>query len=394
MSVNWKSFEQIIIEKLDNNSFIKITLSTYKGAEELKNVYVKKVIIKGISKLSFTYRYQKRDVVKNYDFREAMGILQNLLDRNQFRIATLFSLENDIELSIKPNGIFQMKTRKASLTALPDTDHDITKQRKIQQKNQHYLHALKITDSNGEVLKNAQDKFKQINHYIEILSSLLDDLPVKDNLFVADMGSGKGYLTFALYDYLVNQLNRKAEITGVEFRKDLVDLCNQIAKNSDFEQLHFIEGSIENYQPAALDILIALHACDTATDDAIIKGILNNATLIVTAPCCHKQIRKSMEKGKPSEDLDFMLKYGLFMERQAEMLTDAIRLLVLEYYGYQTKVVDFVSDKHTPKNVMLIAQKKKGIQSKEAFLEKYNQLKAYYGFDFHHLVKSLEIEKD
>ncbi len=391
MNTHWNDFNTAIIDKWDKDTFVKMTLSAYKGTEPLKNVYVKKIVLKGIARLNFTYRYQTRDIVKNYDFQEAINILQGLVGKNQFQIITLFASDLDLEYSIKPNGNSQLKTRKASITSVPETSHNKEKKRQIKLEQQHYLQALKITDSNGEVLKNAQDKYKQIQHYIEILSSLIKNLPPNETTHVADMGSGKGYLTFALYDYLVNHLHHKASVTGVEFRKDMVTLCNAIAQQSKFDQLKFEEGVIADFNPEHLDVLIALHACDTATDDAIIKGIHNKASLIVVAPCCHKQIRKAMEKGNPSMDLNFILKYGLFMERQAEMLTDAIRLLVLEYFGYQTKVVDFVSDKHTPKNVMLIAQKKKDFQSKEAFIEKYQQLKNFYGFDFHYLVKTLEL---
>ena len=142
-----------------------------------------------------------------------------------------------------------------------------------------------ITDAQGNVYKNAQDKYKQINHYIEILSSLLKNLPERAVTNIVDMGAGKGYLTFALYDYRNNVLGKPAQVTGVEFRKDLVELCNDIAKKSGFDDLHFEEGTIENYAPQSeINVLIALHACDTATDEAIYQGITANADLIVVAP--------------------------------------------------------------------------------------------------------------
>jgi len=174
---------------------------------------------------------------------------------------------------------------------------------------------------------------------------------------VADMGSGKGYLTFALYDYLTNSLGMNTEITGVEYRHDLVNLCNDISEKSAFTQLKFTQSTIEDFDPKNTNILIALHACDTATDDAIAKGIEAEADLIVVAPCCHKQIRREMEKSKAQNDLQFLTQHGIFMERQAEMVTDGIRALVLEYFGYSTKVFEFISDTHTPKNAMIIGMK-------------------------------------
>jgi hypothetical protein len=135
-------------------------------------------------------------------------------------------------------------------------------------------------------------------------------------------------------------------------------------------------------------LLIALHACDTATDDAIYKGITSGAELIVVAPCCHKQIRREIEKGKASNELDFLTKYGIFLERQSEMVTDGIRALILEYYGYKTKVFEFISDAHTPKNVLVVGTKvKEGSADKAAILARIKETKQYFGIGYHHLEK-------
>jgi len=391
MQTAWQQFGTAFTEHLASGSFIKITLSAYKGGEDLKNIYIKKVLIKNAPKLSFTYRYKTRDIVKNYTQEEALAQLETYFGAQQFNIITLFSLDGDTELSINKQGIAKLNHRKASQKELLPETHDKAKQRKLSDTSKPYLHALQITDASGTVYKNAQDKYKQINHYIEILSSMLKDFDADRTINVADMGSGKGYLTFALYDYLSNELKRTTQVTGVEYRQDMVDLCNRIARDSGFEGLKFAKGVIEDYEPKELDVLIALHACDTATDDAIAKGLHNNAELIVVAPCCHKQIRKAMSQGKPAADMDFLLRYGLFFERQAEMITDSIRTLILEYFGYQTKVVDFISDLHTPKNVLIIAQKKKNHSavSKADFLKELGKIKSYWGIDQHYLEKIL-----
>ena len=168
----------------------------------------------------------------------------------------------------------------------------------------------------------------------------------------------------------------------------MVDLCNQIATESGFSGLSFVQGTIEDYEAAGIDLLIALHACDTATDDAIFKGIKAKAELIVVAPCCHKQIRREIEKGKAKNDLDFLTKYGIFLERQAEMVTDGIRALLLEYAGYKTKVFEFISDAHTPKNVLVVGVRAKDNTSdKGGILEKISNTKKYFGIAYHHLEK-------
>jgi hypothetical protein len=195
-----------------------------------------------------------------------------------------------------------------------------------------------------------------------------------------------------LYDYLTNVLKLETAVRGVEFRPDMVELCNNIAEKTGFKNLNFTEGTIENYDSTDTNILIALHACDTATDDAIYKGITAQADLIVVAPCCHKQIRREIEKNKAKNELDFLTKYGIFLERQAEMVTDGIRAMILEYFGYKTKVFQFISDAHTPKNVLVVGIKGKTNPKKQAeILEKLKATKAYFGIDYHHLEKLLSL---
>jgi len=377
---------------LNDNTFVKLSLGNYKGKEEnLKNIYTKRIAIKGEEKLSFTYRYKTRDIVKNYSPEEGLRKIHDFLNR-EFYVATLFTTAFDLSFENLHNKKLILRKSAPTILTVPSADHDRSKNRLIITNEKPYLTELKITDENGKVLVNSQDKYKQINHYIEILSSLLKEIPVKETIKVVDMGSGKGYLTFALYDYLTNVLKVKSEVTGVEFRPELVELCNKIAKNTGFNKLRFDQGTIENYDSSGTNILIALHACDTATDDAIYKGITSKADLIVVAPCCHKQIRRQMESGKASNDLDFLTKYGIFLERQAEMVTDGIRALILEYFGYKTKVFQFISDAHTPKNVMIVGVKnQKSPPKEEQILQKIKDTKAYFGITYHHLEKMMGI---
>jgi SAM-dependent methyltransferase len=388
-----QQFIVAITESISNNSFIKISLGNYQGSDvTLKNIYVKKVIIKREEKLSFTYRYKTRDIVKNYSPTEGVSLIQSYLEE-QFRIGILFTNEFELVIEhLKNQKVILRKTESLDKKVAVSLEHDRPKNRLIQPTEKLYLHELKITDVAGNVYKNAQDKFRQINHYIDILSSLIKELPTDKLNKIVDMGSGKGYLTFALYDYLTNILNTKTSVIGVEFRPDMVELCNAISTKVSFENLKFVQGTIEDYDSTYTNILIALHACDTATDDAIYKGITAKADLIVVAPCCHKQIRREMEKNKAKNDLDFLTKYGIFMERQAEMVTDGMRALILEYFGYKTKVFEFISDAHTPKNVLIVGIKSKINPKKQVeILAKIKATKAYFGIGFHHLEKLLSL---
>jgi SAM-dependent methyltransferase len=387
MTEHIKKLKAAIKSSLDDNSFVKISLGDYKGADpNLKNLYIKQLFIKNVPHLSFTYRNKTNDIVKNYAIVEAIDLIENFVSVNGFRIITLFTLTFDMTLVNIKGSKWTLTTKQPTNTQAMSVEHDKPKKRKIETTGKRYLAELKITDGDGHVFKNAQDKYRQINHYIEILSSLLAELPSDKTLNVVDMGSGKGYLTFALYDYLNNVVDKSAKVTGVEFRKDMVELCNKIATNSGFNDLNFVENTIENYQNPNIDVLIALHACDTATDDAIFKGITANADLIVVAPCCHKQIRREIEKYKPQNDLDFLTKYGIFLERQAEMVTDGIRALILNYYGYSTKIFEFISDAHTPKNVLIVGQKRiNQTIDRVTILQKIKDTKSYFGIGYHHL---------
>lgn len=368
---------------LDDGSFVAANLGAYRGSEpDLKGLLAKRVVVKRGEKLSLTFRHKTRDIIKNFDLDDGLRLLETAL-AGDFGSATLKSTQFDLLLD---NGAKQVLKRSApTVTEAPGAGHDHAKARLVPAAKP-YLEALGVTDAKGNVLKSAQDKFRQINRYVEILSSHLKAIPPERLRRVVDMGSGKGYLTFALYDYLASTLGVQAHVTGVEFRADMVALCNGIAQASGFAGLDFVQGRIEDFDSTGADVLIALHACDTATDDAIAKGIAAEAELIVAAPCCHKQIRREIEAGRAENELDALLRHGIFLERQAEMVTDALRALILDYFGYGTKVFEFISDQHTPKNVMIIGTRQaRPVRDKAAILEKIRATKAYFGIRSHHL---------
>ncbi|WP_316842816.1 SAM-dependent methyltransferase [Pedobacter gandavensis] len=394
-------FQEQLAESISLNTFLKVSLGNYQGNDkELKNVYVRRVKIKRADMLSFTYRNKTRDIVKNFPIPEGITMVSHFIS-NDFKACTLFTTEKEVILEHGKNHVIAVRERilTGDGKAVPTLAHNKEKKRLIQPAGKPYLQELKITDAEGNVFKNAQDKYKQINQYVEILSSLIKELPENSIRKVVDMGSGKGYLTFALYDYLHQVLKLNTKVTGVEYRDDLVSLCNGIAKSSGFNGLDFVPGTIQDYQVDAIDLLIALHACDTATDDAIFKGIKANASLIVVAPCCHKQVRREMDKAKVKNEVSVLTKYGIFMERQAEMVTDAIRALILEYFGYKTKVFEFISDAHTPKNVLVVGVKSaklsgKALEQKQTEIkQKLAETKAYFGIGYHHLERLLKLDQ-
>jgi len=347
---NFRNWIEKIEISLRDDRFVKLAIGHYTGKNaDLQKIQVRRVVIREQDMLSFTWQGKTRDTVKNTGIDEGLRWIAEAF-ADGFRSATLFATDADWTCERAASGRDWLRQAPATHSEKPSATHDRQKQRVLPAAAAgHWQKALGITGSDGVVLPSAQDKFRQINRYVELLSPLIRD----DMLNVADMGAGKGTLTFALYEYMTAVRGLKPIVTGVEQRPDLVALCSRTATASGFGGLHFTQGSIDSFDAEGVNILIALHACDTATDDAIAKGIKASANLIVVAPCCHKQIRREMDTA--ANRCDFLLRHGIFLERQAEMVTDAIRALVLESCGYRVKVFEFIASEHTPKNIMITA---------------------------------------
>jgi hypothetical protein len=384
-------FLEHLLKSVDNNQFVKLTLSKKRlKSSDLKNVFIKAVELKSGMKLSFVYRYPTKDITRNFGYTEGIGLVREMIVKDFYQ-TDLFTSNGDFHLSISKSGDFHLLQKPSANTSTPVYSHDKIKKRFIRLTENIYLKELGIATVDWKVKKDMEDKFRQINKYIEIIDGILGSASLPVSLKIADMGSGKGYLTFALYDYLVNGLNLTPEITGIELRRELVENSCKIAELAGFSNLKFRVGTIETARLDNIDMLIALHACDTATDEAIFRGITTGAKVIICAPCCHKQIRKQIA---PTNDMEAITKYGILEERQAELLTDGIRALILEAFGYKTKVFEFISTEHTPKNVLIVGIKKgKAEIADEVILMQIRNIKKLFNIEYHHLEKLLHLNE-
>lgn len=367
-----------------SGTLIGLKLGGYHGEDpDLKAVLIKKITTRGGDKYSFTYRYKTRDTIKNHPEPEALALVRSGLG-DAFRSARLST--TGFDMMFERNGAkMRLKRTEAAGRAAISTEHNRIKNRPLSETGKPWLKALGIAGKNGAVRQDGQDKFRQINKMVEIFAPLIAAIKAKRPLII-DMGAGKGYLDFALYDYLTTVASRPVSIVGVELRAKLVSDGNATARASGFEGLSFQAGSIMEYDTSGADAVIALHACDTATDDAIFKGIRAGASLIAVAPCCHKQIRRQMVAGRADERLIALLRHGIFLERQAEMVTDTLRALLLELHGYRTRVFEFVSDAHTPKNNLIVAENDgRAGREREAVLETISEIKTMFGIKQHYL---------
>ncbi len=353
---NVEKFLNELVASIKGGTFVKMTLGNYRGTEEqLQKVLIRLVGTKKGTRLFFLYRGATRDTAKNYNLETGVAMVSEFLD-GQFFSGHLFTTGSDYQLELGKKGKSRLNASKPTFKAAPTLEHNREKAVQIDP-GSFYLKALGISDDTGRIRDSQQDKWRQINKFVEVLANLIDKSELKDKreLSIVDMGSGKGYLTFAAYDHFKNTRGVEMQVTGVDTKTDMVDLCNGVAAASGYENLNFVVGDIANYEIGTPDILIALHACNTATDDAIYKGIAAKAELIVAAPCCHQELRPQIH---PPEMFRDILKHGVMLERTAESLTDGIRSLLLERSGYSTKLFEFVSTEHTPKNNMLIGTRR------------------------------------
>ncbi|MBK5007572.1 class I SAM-dependent methyltransferase [Pseudomonas sp. S32] len=386
-------FLDLLGTALQGNTLVKLVLARPVGADPtLQRIIAKPLSVKGQPCLSLVYRHQTRDITRNLPSEQALALVAELLP-GSFRNAHLFDAEGEVQLAFSKKGkpMLQRHGAQAPREAVVDNGHDREKKRYLTL-SRPFLRDLGVTDAHGALIPSMSRKWKQINKFIEVFDHALASAPVPagQTLRVADFGSGKGYLTFAMHDYLRNTLAREAKVTGVELRQDMVELCNAAAGRLEHPGLEFQCGDVRSVVPEAIEVMIALHACDIATDYAIHTGIRCNAAIIMCSPCCHKQVRPQLQS--PGL-LQPMLQYGLHLGQQAEMLTDSLRALYLEACGYETKVFEFISLEHTNKNKMILAVKRRQPVGNGALLEKIAQLKAFYGVQEHCLETLLRADR-
>ena len=264
--------------------------------------------------------------------------------------ATLFAGDQRHQLLFNRHGKPRI-TKGPGESLEIQAQHDREKPRLI--KDETFLKHLGVLDPTGKPRTQMSDKYRQIHHFIELLAPALRGLPNGKELRLVDMGSGKGYLTFATYAFL-KQEGFKVEVAGIERRRALVELCNSVAAQCGFAGLRFEPGEISSARFDGVDMVVALHACDTATDDALYRAIVAGAELIFVAPCCHNELRPQL--AAPAA-LAPLFRHGIQSDRMAEAITDALRCLYLEASGYNTRIQEFISLEHTAKNLLIIAAK-------------------------------------
>ncbi len=358
----------------------KITASLPAPQLDATRLFVRPVQLSRERAWSFIRRFPTRDETENLSTREAILRLRADIDRIDWLHWHMHTTSGSFQLKLSRKGRHHLVFSAEQGPAVPAVSeaHDRSKQYLVPA-DAAFLQALGISSAGGHVHSEGRRKYSQINKFVEIIQGLTAHWEPGKTYTITDMGAGSGYLTFAVYHTLHTGRGLDLEVTGVELRPHLVSAGNELAEKLGFTGLRFVAGDILHHTPQDTDLLIALHACDTATDLAIAAGLNARADILVLAPCCHRQVRKSM---KIPAHLVPALRHGILLERQAELLTDSIRALLMEYAGYTTQVFEFISAEHTAKNTMITGRK---TQPRPAALTEAGRLKALYGLDEHYL---------
>lgn len=368
---------------LDRDSFVRAVFTGRQKGTDLQwvKVMIRPVEIKGIYHLQFSYFDDKKDVSKNFTLDESAAKLDEVLAL-PFRNILVENTSGALQVNISKKGkalVSEHKTKEPA--SAPDLSHNREKNRILTPENsKQFLEAVGILTRDGRIKADMQRKYTQINEFLRLVeeTNALEGFDGKP-LHVVDFGCGSAHLTFALHYYLRRILNFDAYVVGVDLKADLIARHRETANKFGWDSLSFETGRIEEYQTqTAPDIVVALHACDTATDDAISKGIRWGSRVIICAPCCQHELQVQMAQASLPESMASVLGHGILFERMGDILTDTFRAAILRIMGYRTDVTQFVPIEHTAKNLMIRSVRTSAPGKNARWLEEYRKLKDFW----------------
>lgn len=343
-----------LLKEVLNIDFIQAILSNPRSKEGILKVKVRPVEMKG------NLLFQCESFTKTQVFHEnltAEAAVERLEEYMlEFRQMQMFTREKDYTVLVSKKGKVTIQKKKAKgCVKCADLSHNRSKRYILQEGIfVPFLHDLGVMTRDGKIVRTKFDKFRQINRFLEFVEDILPELEKDREITILDFGCGKSYLTFAMYYYLHELKKYDIRIIGLDLKKDVIAHCSELGEKYGYEKLTFLEGDIADYEGVdKVDMVVTLHACDTATDYALAKAIGWNAKVILSVPCCQHELNGQIR----NEIISPIMEYGLFKERFASLVTDGLRAKYLESAGYETQVLEFIDMEHTPKNILLRAVK-------------------------------------
>jgi SAM-dependent methyltransferase len=356
-----------LLDEMINDKLSRLTLSNPTNREEGEKVTLRVIRLKG--ELMFQEALYRENKVYHHNApaEEAKERILGYLEKN-YRQGELACGNSSATVLISKKGKVTIKKKylkkQDSETAGMETvgEHNRTKKYILEEGIPvDFLVGLGVQTPEGKIVKAKYDKFRQINRYLEFIADVVKKLPTDRTVRIIDFGCGKSYLTFAMYYYLHEILHFDVEVTGLDLKTDVINYCNELAEKYHYDKLHFERGDIRSFDGTDfVDMVVSLHACDTATDYALEKAVKWGARVILAVPCCQHEVNRQIR----NDELAPVLKYGVIKERMSALITDAIRADLLEQVGYDTQILEFIDIEHTPKNLLIRAVRKEGMHPK------------------------------
>ena len=337
-----------------NIDFLGATLSNPKTKDDVKKIKVRPLLKKDTLIFQCELFRNNQAFHENYDASEIVDVLSKYMeDFKQLQLETKRYYATAL-VSKKGKSTIKKKVQSGPVKEV-NLSHNREKKYILQEGvSVPFLQDLGVMTSDGKIVRTKFDKFRQINRFLEFVEDILPQLNKDKEVTILDFGCGKSYLTFAMYYYLHELKNYDVRIIGLDLKKEVIKHCNELSQKYGYEKLKFLEGNIADYTGVnEVDMVVTLHACDTATDFALDKAVGWNAKVILSVPCCQHELNGQME----NELLAPLFKYGLIKERMAALITDAMRAEYLEGQGYETQILEFIDMEHTPKNILIRAVK-------------------------------------
>lgn len=372
------AWEQTIGEAAERGELLQASMSGLRRSsdEVAPRTVVRPVKLKSGFRYQFESHHKTKVLHENLD-PEAAAARIVLLMKEHYRQAIFKTPEADLQLLLNKKGKAALlrKPATAKMAESGTASHDRMKKRVLEgSAPAPFLVELGIMTAEGRVKADKQDKYRQINRFLEMVNDVADQLPEGRELKIVDFGCGKSYLTFALYHLLAVEQKRSISVIGLDLKEDVIAFCSSLADRLGYESLRFQVGDIGRFgELSAADMVVTLHACDTATDAALAKAVGWDASVILSVPCCQHEAFGQIRSG----ELAPLLGHGLLKERFAALATDAARTALLEAAGYRTQVLEFIDPEHTPKNLMIRAVRRKGSPSGKLEKEKLLEYRRY-----------------
>ena len=358
-----------------------IVSNPHKGSD-ISKVKVRPIMLKDTLLFQVTEYRGTQVFHDNYDKTQLIDKIENYL-QNDFKQMELTCTTMQATVLVSKKGKVTIKRKQIQTEKKIDLSHNKAKKYILQEGTLvPFLVDLGVQTKEGKIVRSNYDKFRQINRYLEFIADIMPILPKDRTINIIDFGCGKSYLTFALYYYMKILCKRDIQVIGLDVKEKVIEDCNALAVRYGYDKLKFVTGDVSTYTGEGnVDMVVTLHACDTATDYAIEKAVKWGAKVIFTVPCCQHEVNMQIS----NEELQPLLKYGLIKERISALITDAIRANLLEEQGYQVQVMEFIDMEHTPKNILIRAVKEKentekttGIEELTEFLNVRNTLQKLF----------------